>query len=75
MTQINKAAILVLILSLGGCTASGSVQGLEPVCEALGPPIVYNSKNKNSDYHAGPKLAPRLATQNGVGENLPCPGY
>ena len=70
-------ALLLLTLPLGGCflTATGSITSLTPVCEALGPPIQYNTKNKDSAYHAGPKLAPRLSQQNAVGENLPCPGY
>ena len=76
MTRISKLFLgLSAIFLLSGCVTDGSTQSLKPICEALGPPIVYNSKNKNSDYHAGPKLAPRLATQNHIGEGLPCPNY
>lgn len=68
--------VLLLALPLGGCLlTTGSTESLKPVCEALGPPIRYNGKNKNSDYHAGPKLATRLDQQNDVGVGLPCPGY
>lgn len=74
---ITPLLVLVFVLAclLGGCTHTGSTQSLAPVCEALGAPIEYNSRNKNSDYHAGPKLAPRLATQNRVGTGLNCTGY
>jgi hypothetical protein len=67
--------VALLALPLGACVTTGTVDSLKPVCEALGPPIKYNSKNTHSAYHAGPKLAPRLAQQNAVGENLSCGGY
>ena len=72
------ATILALAsIALGGCATvpAGSTQSLKPVCDALGPPHVYNSKNKDSAYHAGPKVAPRLARDNRVGTNLHCNGY
>lgn len=72
---MKRFFILLLALPLGGCLTTGSVESLKPICDALGPPIVFNAKNKNSAYHAGPKLAPRLVQQDAVGENLPCPGY
>lgn len=65
----------MLPLLLAGCASSGSLQGLTPVCDALVGPITYNPSNKNSEYHAGPKLAPELALRNRVGENLNCPAY
>jgi len=67
--------VILLALFLAGCVTDGSTQSLQPVCDALGKPIVYNSRNKASDYHAGKKLAPRLAQQNRVGVNLRCPAY
>lgn len=67
--------ILSSLLLLAGCQTTGQVQSLLPVCTALGAPIEYNSKNKDSDWHAGPKLAPRLAKQNRVGVNLACKAY
>ena len=73
---MKKLLIVALALPLAGClTDSGALQSLQPVCEALGPPIHYNGKNKNSDWHAGPNLANRLDQQYEVGTNLPCPGY
>ena len=71
--------VAVLIASgfmLGGCaTVPGEAKSLKPVCDVLGPPHVYNAKNKDSPWHAGPKVAPRLRRDNHVGENLRCPGY
>ena len=59
-TLFMLATLLVAGSMLAGCaTVEGSTQSLAPVCEALGPPHEYNSKNKDSAYHAGPKVAPR----------------
>ena len=67
--------LLAVAIILGGCASSGSTQSLAPVCEALGPPHEYNSKNKNSRVHAGPDLAKRLHRDNLVGTGLRCEGY
>ena len=73
---MKKFLILLMALPLGGCFfTAGTVESLKPVCDALGPPIHYNGKDKNSAWHAGPKLGGRLDQQYGVGENLSCPGY
>ena len=73
---MKRLFVLLLTIPLGGCLLTdGSVQSLKPICDALGPPIMFNAKDKNSAYHAGPKLVPRLVQQDAVGENLPCPGY
>ena len=67
--------LLYAAVVLSGCASSGSTQSLAPVCEALGPPHEYNSKNKNSRVHAGPDLAKRLSRDNQVGTGLNCEGY
>jgi hypothetical protein len=67
--------LLTAFVLLTGCVEGGKLRTLAPVCEALGDPIEYNSRSIKSDYHAGPKLAPRLDTQNQVGVNLNCPAY
>lgn len=73
---IGLCAIILLVATmLAGCAASGSVKSLMPVCEALGAPHEYNSKNKNSRVHAGPDLAKRLSRDNLVGTGLKCEGY
>lgn len=77
--MIKHFILLTLVaMALGGCVTtgnSGATVSLKPVCEALGPPHEYNSRNKDSAYHAGPKVSPRLARDNRVGTNLRCPGY
>lgn len=72
-----RFVLLAAVIPLAGCASvdKGSLQSLSPVCEALDGPILYNSKNKNSAYHAGPKLAPQLAERNSIGLNLNCPAY
>lgn len=72
---MRHAPILLLAILLGGCVTTGSTQSLKPVCDAMIGPITYNSHNKNSDWHAGKKLAPELAKRNRVGVNLRCPAY
>jgi uncharacterized protein YceK len=62
-------------VALGGCATTGSTTSIAPVCAALVGPITYNSHDKNSDWHAGKKLAPELAVRNRVGVNLHCPKY
>ena len=74
-TLLCIAVCIVIFLLITGCATTGSVESLKPVCEALGPPHVYNAKNKNSPYHAGPVLATRLHRDNNVGSGLSCPGY
>lgn len=72
----KETIIAVAIASLvAGCAPAGLVTSLKPVCEALGPPHRYNAEVSTSPYHAGPKLADRLARDNRVGENLSCAGY
>lgn len=73
MAIVVLPLLILLALALGGCATDGSTQSLAPVCEALGPVIKYNPRNKDSDYHAGPKLAPQIAYQNRVRVNLSCP--
>jgi hypothetical protein len=77
LLMLLMLAVLVITgFVLAGCaTVPGEVKSLKPVCDALGPPHVYNAKNKDSPWHAGPKVAPRLRRDNNVGENLRCPGY
>ena len=69
------ALIGIYAVSMNGCVTTGTVTGLAPVCEALGPPHEYNSRNKNSDWHAGKFVAHRLARDNQVGSGLHCKGY
>lgn len=71
--------ILVLMLvavALGGCVTTGD----EPIdiataCKVLGPVIKVNTKNKNSDWHAGKLLAKRVYQNDDTGANLHCNGY
>jgi hypothetical protein len=76
---VKHLALLMLVaVALGGCVTTGkglSATTRNSVCEAIGPPHVYNSKDKNSKYHAGTKVSPRLARDNRVGTALGCPGY
>lgn len=70
--------VILLTLPLGGCfltAGTGEVTTLAPVCDALGQPIIYNSHDRNSAWHAGPLLAPSLAEHNSVGVNLHCPAF
>jgi hypothetical protein len=70
-----KAVAIMSLLLLAACAPPGAVESLKPVCDALIGPITYNSHNKNSLWHAGPKLAPQIALRNSVGRNLSCPAY
>jgi hypothetical protein len=66
--------MLLIALAMGGCQTLSTVTD-ETACDALGKPIIYNSKKKESDYYAAPKLAPQLAEKNRTGINLNCPAY
>lgn len=70
---LNKIAVTVGMLMLGGCVTTGSTP--TAVCDALIGPIHYNSKVTTSPSHAGPALAPELAKRNRVGINLGCTQY
>lgn len=70
-----RYAIIMAALLLGGCASTGSLVSLQPVCEALGDPVPYNSRNPASSWHAGKDLAQVLNQRNQVGVNLSCPAY
>ena len=80
MTDKNFWGVLFMVLiliifgaMLASCaTAPGPSTKISPICEAIGPKFKYNTHNKNSDFHAGPKLAPRLSQQNDVHDGLHC---
>lgn len=66
--------MLLIGLAMSGCQTLSTATD-ETVCAAVGRPILYNSKKKESDYYAAPKLAPQLAEKNRTGINLNCPAY
>lgn len=72
----TAAALFVAAMLLSACAGPrGAVESLKPICDALGPPVEFNARDKDNAWHAGPALAPVLDERNRVGENLPCPGY
>lgn len=75
LRAVAVGSLLLGAAVLGGCQTTGSTTSTKPVCAALIGPITYNSRNPNSEYHAGPKLAPQIARRNRVGVNLHCPKY
>lgn len=66
--------MLSVALVTSGCQTVSTPTD-EIVCNALGSPIIYNSKRKTSEYYAAPKLAPQIAVKNRTGINLNCPAY
>jgi hypothetical protein len=68
------ALIVPATMLTAGCQTL-STPTPEAVCKAIGSPIRYTSKVKESDYYAAPKLAPQLAVKNRTGIHLNCPAY
>lgn len=59
------------MLLLAGCATSSTATTSEAQCAGR-KPITYNSRKKDSQFYAAPKLAPQLATANQTGVNLRC---
>jgi predicted small secreted protein len=77
------ATIILVAFLLAGCVTTSGQGDVSNVCEALGAnadangngAIKYNSHKVSSPRHAGPALAPDMATRNKIGIQLHCPGF